>query len=106
MEVGLTGGGRLVVEVDPADVPSGDVELASAEPGRVVARAAETLEQSLDALQPALTAMLDRLRASAPAELAVQFGLKVGGEAGLIVAKGTAEVNFVFTLTWKHQEDA
>lgn len=101
MEVGVGAGGRLVVEVDPVDLPSGDVELASPEPGRVVARATETLEQSLETLQPALTAVVDRLRASAPAELAVQFGLKVGGEAGLIVAKGTAEVNFVVTLTWK-----
>jgi hypothetical protein len=32
----------------------------------------------------------------------VQFGLKVGGETGVIVAKGTAEANFTITLAWKH----
>jgi hypothetical protein len=38
---------------------------------------------------------------ASPDECGVEFGLKLGGETGVIVAKGTAEVNFVITLTWK-----
>jgi Trypsin-co-occurring domain 1 len=41
------------------------------------------------------------LRELAPEEAQVEFGLKIGGETGVIVAKGAAEVNFVVRMTWK-----
>ena len=44
------------------------------------------------------------LKEVAPAEAEVEFGLKIGGETGVIVAKGTAEVNFVVRMTWKASE--
>ena len=31
----------------------------------------------------------------------MEFGLKIGGETGVIVAKGTAEVNFTIRMSWK-----
>jgi hypothetical protein len=33
----------------------------------------------------------------------VEFGLKIGGEAGVIIAKGTAEVNFTVRVSWKQK---
>ncbi|MCA1671529.1 MAG: hypothetical protein LC799_04790 [Actinobacteria bacterium] len=68
--------------------------------GRVAARAAETLEQTLDKIKPALHAVSSRASSASPDECCVEFGLKLGGETGVIVAKGTAEVNFVVKLTW------
>lgn len=31
----------------------------------------------------------------------MEFGVKIGGETGMIIAKGTAEVNFKIALSWK-----
>jgi hypothetical protein len=44
------------------------------------------------------------LREVIPGETTVQFGLKMGGETGMIIAKGTAEVNFAVTMSWKPGE--
>jgi hypothetical protein len=46
-------------------------------------------------------AVSEWVRARSPDECGVEFGLKLGGETGVIVAKGTAEVNFLVKLTWR-----
>lgn len=96
------GGDFIIVEVDRQDV-DGTVQLAGSEAsGRDVAQAQETLARSFDRLGPALSTMLLKLRSAehAPDEIQMEFGLKLGGEAGLIFAKGTAEANFAVTVTW------
>lgn len=92
----------LVVEVDASEIPD-DLVLASAEPGKVVDRARVTLEEALERLKPSLHKIIDLLKDLAPDETEVEFGLKVGGETGVIVAKGTAEVNFVIRMSWKSE---
>jgi Trypsin-co-occurring domain 1 len=47
-----------------------------------------------------LKTVKDKLVASAPEHFTVEFGVKLGGEAGIIWAKGTAEVNLKITMTW------
>ena len=92
----------ILVEVDRQDV-DGEIQLAGSEAsGRDVAQAQETLARSFDRLGPALDAMLLKLRSAehAPDEIQMEFGLKIGGEAGLIFARGTAEANFAVTVTW------
>ena len=88
----------LVVEVDPGEV-SGDLVLAS-EPGKVAARAQVTLEEALAKLKPSLGKVVGLLKDLSPDATVVEFGLKMGGETGVIVAKGTAEVNFTVRLSW------
>jgi Trypsin-co-occurring domain 1 len=100
LEVPLEGGGRAVVEVDGAEVSAG-LELASPGPGQVAARAQRTLQESLSELQLSLKVLLDRLAEIGPDEVVVEFGLKLGGETGVIIAKGNAEVNFAVSLTWR-----
>ena len=41
--------------------------------------------------------------ASAPEHFTVEFGVKLGGETGIILAKGTAEVNLKITMTWDRE---
>ena len=103
MAVPLADGSEVLVAVDRGDVPD-DLVLASPDPGRVTARAAETLEQLLEKITPTVHAVSEWVRARSPDECGVEFGLKLGGETGVIVAKGTAEVNFVVKLTWKNQK--
>jgi hypothetical protein len=100
LEVSLDdGGGSLLVEVDRADLPGGLV-LASPKPGEAAAKAARTLAESLERLEPVLRTVKDRLAASAPEAFEVKFGVKLAGETGIILAKGTAEVNFEITMKW------
>ncbi len=90
----------VVFEVDRSAIVEDQV-LASREPGTVVARARLTLEEALANLKPSLSKIVHVLHGMASDEVEVEFGLKMGGETGVIVAKGTAEVNFRVTLRWK-----
>ena len=47
-----------------------------------------------------LRTVKDKLVACAPEHFTVEFGVKLGGESGIILAKGTAEVNLKITMTW------
>ncbi len=93
-------GAVVLVESDRADVP-GELMLAAApQPGEVAAKAARSLSASLEQLEPVLRTVKEKLVASAPEHFTVEFGVKLGGETGIILAKGTAEVNLKITMTW------
>lgn len=92
----------VVFEVDRAEVAD-DLVLASGEAGKVVHRAQVTLEEALEKLKPALNKVVDLLKDMSPDETSVELGLKIGGESGLVIAKGTAEVNFIVRLSWKSE---
>jgi hypothetical protein len=51
-----------------------------------------------------LRTIKNRLAASAPEAFEVKFGVKLGGETGIILAKGTAEVNFEITMSWSRRD--
>lgn len=103
IEIPVEGGGRLLVEAADADLPT-DLDLASRTPGEIVHRAHQSLERSLDGIQPAMRAVVDRLTAMAPDELTVRFGLSLGARAGAVVAKGSTEVHLAVTLTWRRED--
>lgn len=90
----------LVFEVDRGEI-SDDLVLASPEPGAIAARAQVTLEEALAKLKPSLQKVIHLLKEMSPDETVVEFGLKMGGETGVIIAKGTAEVNFTVRMSWK-----
>lgn len=92
-------GNVLLVEADRGDIPGG-LTLASADPGQAAAVAARSLSASLEQLGPVLQTLKDKLVASAPEHFTVEFGVKLGGETGFILAKGSAEVNLKITITW------
>src|SRR5690348_11510603 len=82
----------MVVEVDRSEVPD-DLVLAS-EQGNLSARAQVNLEDALAKLKPSLLKVVHMVKELSPDQTLIEFGLKMGGETGVIVAKGTAEVNF------------
>jgi hypothetical protein len=98
----VEGGAVVLVESDRGDIPSG-LTLASPEPGQAAARAARSLSASLEQLEPVLRTVKDKLVASAPEHFTVEFGVKLGGETGIILAKGTTEVNLKITMTWDRE---
>lgn len=90
--------GSAVFEAE-TDLAGSDLELA-ADDG-VVRRAETSLRDALGRVRPALLQIAETVRAMQPDEAEIQFGLKIGGESGIVVAKGTAEVNFAVRVLWK-----
>lgn len=90
----------VTFEVDSAELPD-DLVLASSDGSLVVGRARISLEKALDQLKPSLERIAAVVRTLSPTESSIEFGLKMGGETGIIVAKGSAEANFKLTLAWK-----
>jgi hypothetical protein len=60
-----------------------------------------TFEDALSKLKPSLQKIAHVLIELSPDETEIVFGLKVGGETGMIIAKGTGEVNFRVRMCWK-----
>ncbi|MEU4090145.1 CU044_2847 family protein [Streptomyces aureus] len=94
----------MVAEVDLADVVDlgDDVELvAEGGPGRS-AQALQSLAEAFDGLEPALATIVTRLRRAArgPDMVTLEFGLKFGGETGVIFARGSAEAALAVTIAW------
>lgn len=104
LEVPLQGGDTLLVEVEAGQLPHDEGLILASNAQGVVGRAAVTLEEAFDHLAPTLTAITERLRKVTPHGMTVEFGIKLGGETGLILAKGTAEVNFKISLSWVSNE--
>jgi hypothetical protein len=107
MPVDGVAGANLVAEVDPEDLP-GDIELVADDGKTPVAKAAGSLAEAFDKLEPTLGMIVTRLRDAArkPDEICVEFGLKIGAEAGFIFAKGTGEATLSVSVTWKQPPHA
>jgi hypothetical protein len=106
MEIPVEGGGVLRVQGPDDEVPPGLVPAANQPPaGPLIAKADETVQAALDDLKPAIAATTSRLRELAADEVTVEFGLVLGVEGGVVIAKGTAEVHFTVTLSWKRPDD-
>jgi hypothetical protein len=91
----------LVVEVDRKDISADELVLAANPVDGAIDKAKVSVEEALAHLKPTLHKIIGLLKELSPEETEVEFGLKVGGETGMIVAKGTAEVNFAIRMTWK-----
>lgn len=99
LEIPLEGGGRLAVEVGPTDREEiRQVGRAS----RAVEQAGVTLQAALDGIAPAVESIARKLRAieDPPARLELTFGIKVSGEADMMIAKTTSEAHFQVTAEW------
>ncbi|MEV4613166.1 CU044_2847 family protein [Kitasatospora sp. NPDC049258] len=99
LEVPVEGGRAVVFEVEQADL-SEDLQLASEGESGLTVRARESLVSVLDTLRPAVADIRRSLSAASPDAVEIEFGIKVGGESGVIFAKGTAEANIVVRMSW------
>jgi hypothetical protein len=90
----------VTFEVETSELPD-DLVLAANGNSAVAGRVRITFDEALEQLKPSLEKVAALVRTLAPTEASVEFGLKMGGETGVIVAKGTAEANFKLSLVWK-----
>lgn len=65
-------GANVPVEADRTDI-AGGLTHAAAEPGKAVAKATESLSESLERLEPLLRTVKDTLVAAAPEHFSVEF---------------------------------
>jgi hypothetical protein len=105
VEYPLAGNGVLKVQAAEVDLERGELALASPDGQAQVKQAQETLDSALAQVTPALESFAGKLRALSPDEVTVEFGLTLTAEAGIVVAKGTAEVHFTVTLSWSKDSD-
>jgi hypothetical protein len=98
LEVPVAGGNPILVEVTD---PTMDDLVPASKTGAIIGRARTTLESALAELTPTMNALSQWAKDSTPDEFTVEFGLKVGGQTSLVIASGTAEVNFTVKMTWK-----
>lgn len=70
---------------------------------RVVAQAQQSFEQAVGRVQPAVQALVRRLRsvAESPEEIKVDFGLELSAEVGAFVAGASSTGNFTVSMTWR-----
>lgn len=101
IEVPLDDGESFLVEVSR---PATDGLVPAARPGAVVGRAAATLDAALGELRPVLGSLAEWARSAGPDKAEVEFGLKLTGGSSVVVASGSAEVNFTVRLTWSSGE--
>ncbi len=99
VEVPFEGGGSIVMEADDAE----GAIVRSARPSEVVATLGVSFQAALGRVQPMAQAVVAKFRdlAEPPEEVCVEFGLKVGVDAGLVVAHTSGEANLKVTLRWR-----
>ncbi len=120
IEMPLADGGSVAVEVSDADgassgqADSGPVlrggQGAMRGPGTrepLIESATHTLEASVAKVVPALRAVLAELRSISGdlTQIELEVGLKLTGEAGMVLARAGAEANFQVHLTWMRAHD-
>ncbi|MFF8958030.1 CU044_2847 family protein [Streptomyces sp. NPDC014894] len=103
VEIPSTDGPVAVFETEQESL-SEELQLASETSTGLTVRAGETLSAALSTLRPALNDIRNSLAAVSPDAVEVEFGIKVGGESGVIFAKGTVEANFVVRLSWDRSD--
>lgn len=91
-------GATVVVELKD-DEPG--IERASRDGDRVL-RAAVNLDGALEQVRTLANAALEKLRglAERPAEIEVEFGLRLNAETGVVIARTQAEGHVQVRLTW------
>jgi hypothetical protein len=105
IEFPLEDGTTMLVEIDEPE-QGGLVKASRA--GEVIAKAQQTLEKSLEKVQPAAQFVIQQLRKlhDSPDEIQVNFGLKLSADAGAVLASAGAEANYTVTLKWAKEKES
>src|SRR5919199_5883292 len=108
VEFPLEGGGTVLVQVEDGTAVggygSGEVTRGWGDRDeRVIVQAQQSFEQAIGRVQPAVQALVRRLRsvAESPEEIKVDFGVELSAEVGAFVAGASSTGNFRVSMTWR-----
>lgn len=90
--------GDVLVEVDEQE--DGGIRRAGRGEQRIV-EAAASLDEAIGSVLPAATRMFEVLEQLKPASAQLEFGVKLSGEFGGLIAKAGGEAQLNVTLTWE-----
>ena len=98
VEYELEDGSTIIVEVD---LPEAGIERA----GRAdqIIKAKERFGDALEHIKPVAQTVFSKLGSLSADEISVEFGIKLGAKAGIIIASADTEANFTVSLTWKQE---
>jgi Trypsin-co-occurring domain 1 len=98
----LDDGSTILVEVS---APEG--MRPAARPAEIAAAAAQSLQAALEPIEPLVRTVAARLRQlpESPDEVTVEFGVKLGAEAGIVLARAAVDAQLQLKLTWKSDAD-
>lgn len=101
VEFPLEDGTTMLVEIDEPEQGG----LVKASLSEKIAKSQQTLEKSLEKVQPAAKFVIAQLRKlnDSPDEIQVSFGLKLSADAGAVLASAGAEANYTVTLKWSKE---
>jgi hypothetical protein len=68
-----------------------------------VLEASHQLTQALGGVRAAAQQSLEALQGLSPEAIELEFGIKLSGEAGAVIAKTSAEGHFTVKLAWKRR---
>jgi hypothetical protein len=89
-------GSTVLVEVD--EDTYGVEEVSRTANG--VLEAGQRLESALGSVRDAAKSALDAMKQLSPETVEVEFGIKLAGEAGALIAKTSAEGHFTVRMSW------
>jgi Trypsin-co-occurring domain 1 len=108
VEFPLEGGGTVLVQVEDGSAVGGygggEVTRGWGDrEERVIVQAQQSFEQAIGRVQPAVQALVRRLRsvAESPEEIKVDFGVELSAEVGAFVAGASSTGNFRVSMTWR-----
>ena len=107
VEFPLEDGGSVLVQVEDGSAAGGyggDVTRGWGDRDqRVVEQAQQSFEAAVTRVQPAVQALVRRLRslAESPAEITIDFGIELSAEVGAFVAGASSTGNFTVSMTWR-----
>lgn len=91
-----------------APTPSGDPyePIGRQRRADAVGEAGDTLRDAVDRVRPAVQDILDSLRSipRRPDRITLEFGVKVTAEAGVVIARTSAEAHFTVGMEWDADE--
>ncbi|MER5756738.1 CU044_2847 family protein [Streptomyces sp. NPDC002088] len=104
-ELALADGSVLLVEVQ-GEAPPGVDRVGRLADG--LRQGAQSLDEALAGVRPALQSVVDTVRglATVPQAVTVQFGITVVAGAGVVVARAATEASFTVTATWDNSASA
>ena len=108
VEFPLEGGGTVLVQAEDGTAAGGHgggevVRGWGDRDERVVLQAQQSFEQAVGRVQPAVQALVRRLRSvtESPTEITVDFGVELSAEVGAFVAAASSTGNFTVSMTWR-----
>ncbi|SFO71809.1 hypothetical protein SAMN05660464_0723 [Geodermatophilus dictyosporus] len=112
MEFALESGGTVLVRVGDGTAAGGyaggEVTRGWGDRDqRVVEQAQQSFEAAVSRVQPAVQALVQRLRSVDRnlAEITVDFGIELSAEVGAFVAGASSTGNFTVSMTWRPGRD-